>query len=371
MSLVDLYRGRRVLVTGHTGFKGAWLSHWLLELGASVTGCALPPSSTPAIFETLGLSSRLSHHVLDIQNLEALRKLVAQVKPEMVFHLAGQALVRLSYDDPVETFSTNAMGTMNVLEAVKHTPSVKVVLVITSDKCYENRGWPYGYREVDQLGGRDPYSASKACAELICKSYAASYFVGDNSPCLTTARAGNVVGGGDWSVDRLIPDCVRAWSNGDSVLIRNPDSYRPWQHVVEPLAGYLWLGALAAKNRTSLHGQAFNFGPSASAKNHTALNVVGKLSDYWGKGRWHIAEQNDRQKQEASILRLNCDKALSLLEWEATLDFDKALQLTVDWYQQFYQGHSDMAAYTTQQIDFYQGTACSNEQRWASELGDD
>ena len=260
---------------------------------------------------------------------------------------------------------------MNVLEAIKHTPSAKAIVVVTSDKCYENRSWHYGYRELDRLGGRDPYSASKACAELICKSYASSYFVGNNAPCLTTTRAGNVVGGGDWSVDRLIPDCMRAWNNGESVLIRNPKSYRPWQHVVEPLAGYLWLGALSMKNRASLHGEAFNFGPSTLAKNRTTLDVVNKLANYWGNGLYHKAEQNDQQKQEASVLRLNCDKALSILEWESILDFDKALQLTADWYREFYKGNSHMAAYTTKQIDFYQEMSHLNNQKWASTSAND
>jgi len=247
MAFGNIYKGKRVLLTGHTGFKGAWLAEWLLQLGAELTGYSLPAPTTPALFEQLGHESRLNHVIGDIRDLVALRGVVDRVKPEFVFHLAAQPLVRLSYSQPVETYSTNVMGTVNVLEAVRLAGQRCAVVVVTTDKCYENREWVHSYREEDPMGGYDPYSSSKGAAELVVSAYRRSYFSAPDSLVrLASARAGNVIGGGDWALDRIVPDCIRSLASGATIPVRNKIATRPWQHVLEPLGGYLWLGALLA-----------------------------------------------------------------------------------------------------------------------------
>ncbi len=327
----DIYRGKRVLLTGHTGFKGSWLSLWLNELGAEVTGVALMPESQPNHWNLLRLSNNEIHQ--DIRNASALKQIFHDTQPEIVFHLAAQALVRRSYRDPIETWSTNVMGTANVLEACRHQPSVRSVVVVTTDKCYENREWNWGYRENDRLGGHDPYSASKAGTELVTSSYRHAFFNESNSPLVATARAGNVIGGGDWSDDRLIPDLIRAVIKNQSLEIRSPQSTRPWQHVLESLSGYLLLGQKLLMADKSF-ADAWNFGPEQGG-NRTVSEVLSKLHQQWTNIRWHLSEKT--QPHEATLLFLDSTKARSQLLWRPVWDFETTLIKTAEWYKAWLQ----------------------------------
>ncbi len=323
----NIYHGKCVLVTGHTGFKGSWLTLWLTELGARVVGLALDPETNPSHWELLELS--IDDRRADIRDAVAMTRLIAETQPEIVFHLAAQPLVRRSYCEPLTTWATNVMGTANLLEACRHTPSVRAIVVITSDKCYENREWTWGYREIDPLGGHDPYSASKAGAELVAASYRASFFNEDTTVLLATARAGNVIGGGDWSEDRLIPDLIRAVTKREHLQIRSPQATRPWQHVLESLSGYLVLGQqLLAGNRA--FAEAWNFGPEPEG-NRTVAEVLGKLSGHWPALRWQITK--NPQLHEATLLYLDSSKARSRLKWQPVWNFDTALAKTVEWYR--------------------------------------
>lgn len=323
----DIYRGKRVLVTGHTGFKGSWLALWLNELGAEVTGIALPPETHPNHWDRLALPT--NEHRLDIRDHKALKRAFLATRPEIVFHLAAQPLVRRSYRDPLETWSTNVMGTANVFEACRHTPSVRAIVAITTDKCYENREWPWGYRETDRLGGHDPYSASKAGSELVAASYRSAFFHAEHTPLLATARAGNVIGGGDWSEDRLIPDLVRAVSQNQSLEIRSPLATRPWQHVLESLSGYLLLGQRLLQGDKTC-AEAWNFGPEPEG-NRTVSEVLGKLNAHWANMRWHVTDKP--QPHEATLLYLDSAKARSKLHWQPAWNFDAALEKTSAWYR--------------------------------------
>ncbi len=323
----DIYRGKRVLITGHTGFKGSWLSLWLNELGAEVTGIALPPETQPNHWDVLGLA--IDEHRLDIRDHKALKRAFLAIQPQIVFHLAAQPLVRRSYRDPLETWSTNVMGAANVLEACRQSPSVRAIVAITTDKCYENREWLWGYRENDRLGGHDPYSASKAGSELVAASYRSAFFNAEQSPLLATARAGNVIGGGDWSEDRLIPDLVRAVAQDQSLEIRSPLATRPWQHVLESLSGYLLLGQrLLQGDRTC--AEAWNFGPEPEG-NRTVSEVLGKLNAHWSRLSWHVTDK--AQPHEANLLYLDSAKAHSKLHWQPAWNFDAALERTAAWYR--------------------------------------
>lgn len=348
---LEIYRGLRVLVTGHTGFKGAWLSHWLLDLGAEVSGFSLSPPTRPSLFEVLGLGKRLRHRLGDVRDFKDLASALAGARPQLVFHLAAQPLVRKSYDAPKETFDVNLGGVVNLLEAVRRRPSVRAVVVCTSDKCYENSGSLWGYRECDPLGGKDPYSASKAAAELAARSYAVSFFGARGGPRVATVRAGNVIGGGDWARDRVVPDCVRAWEAGRPALLRHPRSVRPWQHVLEPLAGYLSLGEGLLRGRPGLAGEAFNFGPPPGVDRPVA-GLVEQLRRSWPRGAWRRAPARGG-RPEAARLRLNSDKALALLGWSGVLDFEEAVGLTADWYRAHAGKTEDMRAFTTRQAAFY------------------
>lgn len=323
----DIYRGRRVLLTGHTGFKGSWLALWLSELGAKVTGVALPPDTEPNHWDLLHLP--IDDRRLDIRQPDALMAIVKEVKPEIVFHLAAQPLVRRSYREPLETWSTNVMGTAHVLEASRQTPSVRAIVVVTTDKCYENHEWPWGYREIDPLGGRDPYSASKAGAELVAASYRTAFFNTDSAPLLATARAGNVIGGGDWSEDRLIPDLIRALEKNQSLEIRLPQATRPWQHVLESLSGYLLLGQKLRDGDRNF-AEAWNFGPEPEG-NRTVSEVLGKLKQYWPTLRWHVTDRP--RPHEATLLYLDSSKARSQLHWRTVWHIDAALEKTAAWYR--------------------------------------
>ena len=343
-SFAGIYAGRRVLVTGHTGFKGSWLTRWLLDLGAEVAGFARDPLPHETLFDAIGLSPLLARDVReDLADLDALSALVAEFQPEFVFHLAAQPLVRLSYDMPVETFATNVMGTVNVLEALRQyarrAASPKVVAVmITTDKCYENREWLSSYREDDAMGGYDPYSASKGCAELVISAYRRSFFEGGAAEVplrVASARAGNVIGGGDWAADRIVPDCFRALRAGESIPVRNKIATRPWQHVLEPLSGYLWLGAILDDPahlrfpETKPFRSSFNFGPSLTS-NRTVAQLVEELLKHAG-GRWEDCS-DPNAPHEASKLNLAIDKAFHLLGWQPVWDFETTIAQTAGWY---------------------------------------
>ena len=364
------YKKRRILITGHTGFKGSWLAIWLKELGAEVVGYALEPPSDPSNYAATGLADRINHVHGDVRDLDHLMDVFARYEPEMVFHLAAQALVRSSYEDPKTTFDTNIGGTVNVLEAVRRTDSVRVLVNITSDKCYENREWVWGYRENDPMGGHDPYSASKGAAELVFAAYLRSFFskpaCGDRQLGAASCRAGNAIGGGDWGRDRLIPDCVRALSTGETIGIRNPHAIRPWQHVLELLSGYLWLGARLWTHPEAFNG-GWNFGPPGEA-HMTVGEVVNRLLRAWGSGAWRDLSPPEAV-HEAATLRLCCDKAASCLGWRNALSLDEAIEMTAAWYNTFYSGVSQDAAYhrCTRQIAEYIEKAKEKKLKWAAE----
>lgn len=329
------FSGARVFITGHTGFKGSWLAFLLNELGAEVMGFALPPATTINHFDLLGLDKKIKHVVGDIRDATTLTNALNEFQPEFVFHLAAQALVRSSYDDPAATFSTNVMGSVNLLDAVRDCKSVRSLVYITSDKCYENVEWIWGYRENDQLGGRDPYSASKAAAEIVFSSYTRSFF--EQRPLLgaASARAGNVIGGGDWAVDRIIPDCIRAIEAGEPIQLRNPSATRPWQHVLEPLKGYLLLAARLYEE-PSRWGGSWNFGPSTNEV-RTVKNVAEVIIGHLGKGHIEII-QSQTQVHEARLLQLNCDKAHQMLGWYPRWHTDEAIEATALWYKTIMNG---------------------------------
>ena len=358
----DVYRGRRVLVTGHTGFKGSWLSLWLKHLGAEVAGFSVDVPSSPANFELLGLDDRLSHNVGDIRNRARLANVIDDFRPDMVFHLAAQALVQRSYADPVATFETNTMGMVNLLECIRERPWIEVAVLITSDKAYRNVEWCWGYRETDALGGNDPYSGSKSCADLVAQSYFHSFL--SHSPTrVAITRAGNVIGGGDWAEDRIVPDCVRAWSTGAPVAVRRPQATRPWQHVLEPLSGYLWLGARLWGQAPGLNGEAFNFGPDAHV-NQTVAELLGAMASRWPGVRWEVPEGCEQGGHEATLLKLSCDKALFHLDWRAMMQFHETVAFTVDWYRAWHEGKQEIFAYTVAQIEEYCRLAHSRGATW-------
>jgi CDP-glucose 4,6-dehydratase len=345
-----VWSGRRVFVTGHTGFKGGWLMALLKRLGARASGYALAPYSAPNLFEAANIGMLGSSAIGDIRDGPSLSRAMAEAEPDVVLHLAAQALVRPARTEPIETFSTNVVGTAQVLEAVRITPGVKACVVITSDKVYDNVEWPWAYREGDKLGGKEPYGASKACAEMVVDAYRHSYFSGEGAPPLATGRAGNVIGGGDWAEDRLIPDAMRAFSAGERLLIRNPSAVRPWQHVLEPLSGYLRLAEALLKGQALPQPLAFNFGP-AQEDAVPVRNVADEIAGRWGNGAaW--APDNRFQPYEARLLEVDSAKARSALGWRPRWRLAEALDRTVAWYRAFYDG-ADMQALTLQQIDEY------------------
>lgn len=348
----NVYKNKRVLVTGHTGFKGSWLALWLKHLGAEVTGLSLYLPSQPCNFEVLGLESRINHLTGDIRDYSGLKKIFEETKPEVVFHLAAQPIVRKSYEDPALTFNTNISGAVNILECIKTTPCVKAAVIITSDKCYNNVEWPWGYREIDRLGGEDPYSASKACVEIISHSYIKSFFTKLGFPRVSTTRAGNVIGGGDWAEDRIIPDFVRALAMEKKLLIRSPYATRPWQHVLEPLGGYLWLGSQLLEGNDDVSGEPFNFGPQGEVV-RTVEELIQTFAETWGHAEWFIPQGVSSEKKESTLLKLNCDKALHYLKWHAVLSFEETVRLTAEWYKAFYYQDRDMYCFTEGQIEEY------------------
>jgi CDP-glucose 4,6-dehydratase len=369
MAFANSYRGKRVLVTGHTGFKGAWLSEWLLSLGAEVTGFALAPNTAPALFDQLGLADRMHDRRGDIRDLALVQQVVAETRPDFVFHLAAQPLVRLSYEQPVETYATNVMGTVHLLEAVRALQAPCTVVAITTDKCYENREWVHSYREEDPMGGYDPYSSSKGAAELVVSAYRRSYFSSGHrtSPVrLASARAGNVIGGGDWALDRIVPDCIRALQRGESIPVRNKIATRPWQHVLEPLSGYLWLGACLADSALSpFHAQlaaGFNFGPALSS-NRTVAELVQEVLKHW-PGKWDD-KSDPKAVHEAKLLNLATDKAHHFLAWQPAWGFADTLRETVAWYRSTVVEGAPVHPLTLRQIADYTSAARGRGVAWA------
>ena len=360
----NVYAGKRVLVTGHTGFKGAWISAWLLSLGAEVIGLSKDIPTQPSMFEVLSLQSKIKHIIGDVRDLDKMRRLIQEVKPDFVFHLAAQAIVSVSYVDPVDTISTNIMGTINILESLRGVDHPCTAVMITSDKCYENVEWIWGYRETDSLGGKDIYSGSKGAADIVIKSYIQSFFKDNNNPVrLGVGRAGNVIGGGDWAKDRIVADCMVDWSEGRQVEIRSPMATRPWQHVLEPLSGYLTLGMNLSLDG-HLHGEAFNFGPRAE-QNRTVIDLIGDLSEIWGIKPVDSYRVTDNIPfHEAGLLKLNCDKALAFLKWESNLNYAEMIKMVGSWYYDYYQKRSDMYMLTMGQIEEYSELARMRARTW-------
>jgi CDP-glucose 4,6-dehydratase len=331
------FSGRRVFVTGHTGFKGSWLAEWLIEMGADVTGYSLDPPTEPSLFDELGLAGRMRHVHGDVRDLPHLTSAIAEARPEIVFHLAAQALVRLSYEEPVLTYESNVMGTVNVLEAVRCAGDVAAVVNVTSDKCYENREDGRAYCETDPLGGHDPYSSSKGCAELVTAAYRRSFFAEPGATRIASVRAGNVIGGGDWAVDRIVPDCVCALQAGEVITVRNPDAVRPWQHVLEPLSGYLLLASRLLAGSPQLAG-AWNFGPQ-DAGMVPVSSVADAIVAAWGSGAWECPVAPEGQPHEAQLLCLDVAKAKDALGWRPLYDVDRAVGVTAKWYRARAEGH--------------------------------
>ena len=368
MKLNNILKNKKVLVTGHTGFKGSWLSLWLTDLGAKVYGISIDVPSNPSHFNVSKVFDFVDDRRLDIRNAEEVSKTMQEIQPDFVFHLAAQALVRPSYESPLETLHTNALGTASVLDALRFLTKPVVAVMITSDKAYDNVEWVWGYKETDALGGPDPYSASKGAAELVIRSHVKSFFPNNGKVRIASARAGNVIGGGDWSQDRIIPDCVKAWSKGKIVELRKPHATRPWQHVLEPLSGYLRL-AIELKNQPSVHGEAFNFGPPAK-QNQSVVELVEAMALYWNKVKWKDVSSSENGPYESGLLKLNCDKALADLSWLPTLKFDETVQLTVDWYKAFYSKENqskefEMLDFTENQIKIYTDLANKRKVKWA------
>jgi CDP-glucose 4,6-dehydratase len=353
-SFANFYSGKKILVTGHTGFKGGWMTAWLKLLRAEVIGLALPPETQPNLFSAAGIGEQMSSNFGDIRDLAAVSALFTQHNPEIVIHNAAQALVRRSYREPVETYATNVMGTVNVLEAARHTKSVRAIVVVTSDKCYENIGAAHGYLESDAMGGHDPYSSSKGAAELVTAAYRRSFFSNSEGAAVASGRAGNVIGGGDWAEDRLVPDIVRGIISGKHVVIRRPESIRPWQHVLEPLRGYLLLA-----QRLCEQGQRFaepwNFGPrpeDAIAVGQLAQQFISR----WGLGQLKI-QMEPTAPHEAEVLRLNCEKSYKRLDWAPALTLDQALDWSAEWYRAHQDDPRSAAAVTKTQIQRYASIA--------------
>jgi CDP-glucose 4,6-dehydratase len=356
----NLYRGKRVFLTGHTGFKGSWLAEWLIALGAEVTGFSDVIQPDPCLFRKLGLENRMHHIIGDVRDAAALASAMRASEPDFVFHLAAQPIVRLSYRQPAETFAVNVLGTVHVLEAIRALSNPPVAVLITSDKCYENREWVNGYREEDPMGGHDPYSASKGCAELAISSWRRSFFRTPGSARIASARAGNVIGGGDWSEDRIVPDCIRALVEGREIIVRRPEAVRPWQHVLEPLSGYLLLGAVLCDG--SAPANAYNFGPEVHSSRNVAA-LVTEILKHW-PGRWKEV-RDPSAPHEAGLLTLAIDKAVHYLQWRPVWAFERTVEATAKWYRSVACQGADAGEYTRADIEHYCADAQELGVGWA------
>ena len=347
---LKVFKNKRILITGHTGFKGSWLSLWFKNLGADVMGVSIDIPTKPSHFQLINLEKKVRSKFVDITDLKKLKKIFISFKPDYVFHLAAQSLVKKSYKNPLLTYYTNAIGTLNVMESLKSLKNNCIAVIITSDKSYKNLEIKRGYKEEDELGGADPYSSSKASAELIIQSYFKSYLVDKKNIRLAVARAGNVIGGGDWSENRLIPDCVRSWSKNKKVIIRNPDATRPWQHVLDALYGYIILSLNLRKNR-KLNGQAFNFGPGLN-NNYKVIDVLTLVKKLWQNIFWKTIKLK-KKEFESSLLKLNSSKANLILKWKCNLSFRDSIYFTTEWYKYFYKKKKNMYDFSIKQINLY------------------
>lgn len=358
--VLKAYKDKKVMITGHTGFKGSWFSLWLAKANANVYGYSMPPPGNPAMFDMLQLKDLLQHQIADIRDFTQLSKSIFRIKPDVIFHFAAQSLVGQGYASPLETMEVNTLGTAHVMEAVRQAGVPAAIVIVTSDKSYRNREWYYGYRETDELGGDDPYSASKGAAEIMVNCWRKSYFdpskVRDHGVRLASVRAGNVIGGGDYAVDRIIPDCIRYLSARESIVVRNPNHTRPWQHVLEPLAGYLKLGAMLLKHPYSIeYCDAFNFGPNVTS-NRNVQELVEEVIECWGEGSWHHLK-NERANHETSLLHVSSDKAFHKLGWYPKWDFKQTISTTIEWYKaaQFSDDPRQLVDLTLGQIKRYEG----------------
>jgi len=361
----NIYKDKKVLITGNTGFKGSWLSSWLIDLGAEVFGISNGIPTKPSMFEILDLSNKIIHFNEDIRDYKIVEDIIRKVKPDFLFHMAAQPLVVTSYLEPVETISTNVIGTTNILEALRVVNCNCTTLIITSDKCYDNVEWVWGYKESDVLGGKDIYSGSKGAAEIIFKSYYHSYFKNREkfNVRMVSVRAGNVIGGGDWADYRIVPDCAKAWANNKSVEIRSPEATRPWQHVLEPLSGYLCCAQTLASN-IKLNGESFNFGPK-SDYTKSVKDLIEDLSLYWNlKNKPYYIPDSTSEFHEAGLLKLNIDKSYYHLKWQPTLGYDKLIEFTGKWYNNYYNSQINMLEFTIEQINDYQEIAKSKKLIW-------
>lgn len=350
MAMTDpaFWQGKRVLLTGHTGFKGGWLSLWLQSMEAVIQGMALPPPTHPSLFEVARVAGGLKHGLVDIRNFDAIKAQMDEFQPEIIFHLAAQPLVRLSYQQPVDTYATNVMGTVHILEAARHIPSLKAIVNVTTDKCYENREWSWGYREIEPMGGHDPYSSSKGCSELISSAYRQS-FLQEAGIAIATARAGNVIGGGDWAVDRLVPDILRSLGRKEPVLIRNPHAIRPWQHVLEPLSGYLLLAQQLVEHGHA-YAESWNFGPNDEDARPVQW-IVEHMCNEWGHGAsWEMQPGN--HPHEANYLKLDISKSKHRLRWAPRWGLERSLGSIMEWHQSWLAG-KDMRSVCVQHIKEY------------------
>ena len=345
----NFWKGKRVFITGHTGFKGSWLSLWLQQMGAEVKGFSLTPPTTPSLFAEANVAQQMQSEIGDIRDFSKLSESIRTFNPDVLLHLAAQPLVRLSYKEPIETYSTNVMGTVNVLEASRYASHLKAIVVITTDKCYENREWEWGYRENEPMGGHDPYSNSKGCAELVVSAYRRSFFHTNDTAAVASARAGNVIGGGDWAEDRLIPDILRAFEKQQPVIIRNPLSTRPWQHVLEPLSGYLVL-AQQLYNQGNIFAEGWNFGPKDDDCQPVQW-ILDKMVYFWGEGA-HYQIDNSEQPHEANFLKLDCSKAASRLKWHSQWRLEQTLEQIIQWHRAWLQGE-EMQTHCLREIKEY------------------
>ena len=346
-----IFKGKKILITGHTGFKGAWLTQWLLKMDAKILGVSKGIPTKPSLFQELKLNKEIKSIYLDISKGKRLEKEVIKFQPDFIFHLAAQSLVKESYLNPIETFKTNTLGSIYLLNALRKLKKSVCTVLVTSDKSYDNVEWPWGYRETDRLGGPDPYSGSKGAAEIAISSFQRSFFPKGGNIKLSIGRAGNVIGGGDWSENRIVPDCMKSAGLDKVTQIRNPNSTRPWQHVLEPLSGYLLLAKNLYENK-SIHGEAFNFGPSGDL-NFSVKDLIKTMSKDWKNIQWKISRTNDGQK-ESSLLKLNCDKALHILNWKPKMSFEDSASATVKWYKNFYDSKINIKEFTLSQIEEYE-----------------
>jgi len=359
----NIFKNKKILITGHSGFKGSWLSLWLSSLGAQVEGISLYHPSTPSHYKVLNLKNIIKSYKEDINNSLKIDNIINKCQPDFIFHLAAQPIVHESFNDPLKTFETNIIGSANILNSAVKLKKKCIVIMITSDKCYENIESFRGYRETDRLGGTDPYSASKASAEIIINSYVKSFIENKSNILVGIGRAGNVIGGGDWANRRIVPDCIKSWKDKGKVEIRNPSSTRPWQHVLEPLSGYLLLASKLSKN-PNLNGEAFNFGPETNQE-FSVKEVVTEMKKNWKNAAWKVKKDKKSNIHESALLKLNCEKAYKHLKWRSTLDFEQTIKMTINWYRNFYEKRTDMNKYGLEQIQEFTETARRKKIEWA------